>query len=253
MSIFAISDLHLSMAPGIDKPMDIYGSRWFDHAARLERSWRELISDDDTVIIAGDISWGLKLEEAKYDLDWVSSLPGHKVLYKGNHDLWWNSITKLNKMYDNMTFVQNDCFVAEDFVVCGTRGWLTPDNDDFKEADEKIYRRELMRMQSSLAAGKKHIEALHEKAVEEGREEEYEEPEIIVVMHFPPVSKAASFSGFQQIFEDFGIKHVLYGHIHGEDGFKNTIRGKHHGVQYDLISLDFLNCRPVLLEKSQIR
>lgn len=251
MSIFAISDLHLSLAPDVDKPMDIYGSRWFDHVARLERNWRELVNDDDTVIIAGDISWGLKLEDAKYDLDWIASLPGKKVLYKGNHDLWWNGITKLNKMYDNITFVQNDCFVAEDFVVCGTRGWLTPDNEDFKEADEKIYRRELMRMQSSLSAGKMRIEDLREEAAEAGTLEAYEDLEMIAVMHFPPVSKVASFSGFQQMFEDFGIKHVLYGHIHGEDGFKNTIRGTYHGVKYDLISLDFLNCRPVLLERSR--
>lgn len=234
MSIFAIADLHLSLAPDIDKPMDIYGYRWYDHVARLERNWRELVKDDDTVIVAGDISWALKLEDAKYDLDWVDSLPGHKVLYKGNHDLWWNGITKLNKMYDTITFVQNDCFTAEDFVICGTRGWLTPDNDDFKEADEKIYRRELMRMQSSLSAGKKYLEGTKE---------------MVAVMHFPPVSKTSSFSGFQQLFEDYGIKHVLYGHIHGEDGFKNTIRGNHHGVEYDLISLDYLNCKPLLLEK----
>ena len=236
MSIFAIADLHLSFAPDVDKPMDIYGARWHDHAARLERNWRELVTDDDTVIVAGDISWALNLEDAKYDLDWVDSLPGHKVLYKGNHDLWWNGITKLNKMYENITFVQNDCFEAEDFVICGTRGWLTPDNDDFKEADEKIYRRELMRMESSLSAGKRLLD---------------EKKEMVAVMHFPPVSKTASFSGFQQLFEDYGIKHVLYGHIHGEDGFKNTIRGNHHGVEYDLISLDFLNCRPMLLERSK--
>ena len=239
MSIFAIADLHLSLAPDIDKPMDIYGYRWHDHVARLEKNWRELVKDDDTVIIAGDISWALKLEDAKYDLDWVDSLPGQKVMYKGNHDLWWNGITKLNKMYDSITFVQNDCFAAEDFIVCGTRGWLTPDNDDFKEADEKIYRRELMRMKSSLDAGKKLIDEMGSNV------------ELIAVMHFPPVSKVASFSGFQQLFEDYGIKHVIYGHIHGEDGFKNTIRGSHHGVEYDLISCDFLNCIPKLIERSR--
>lgn len=236
MSVFAIADLHLSLAPDVDKPMDIYGHRWHDHVQRLENNWRQLVSDDDTVIIAGDISWALKLEDAKYDLDWVDSLPGHKVMYKGNHDLWWNGITKLNKMYDTITFVQNDCFVAEDFVVCGTRGWLTPDNDDFKEADEKVYRRELMRMKSSLAAGTKILS---------------DDQELIAVMHYPPVSKTASFSGFQQLFEDYGIKHVLYGHIHGEDGFKNSIKGNHHGVEYDLVSCDYLNCKPMQIEHSE--
>lgn len=239
MSVYAIADLHLSLAPDIDKPMDIYGYRWHDHVARLERNWRELVNEDDTVIIAGDISWALKLEDAKYDLDWIDALPGQKVMYKGNHDLWWNGITKLNKMYETITFVQNDCFAAEDFVVCGTRGWLTPDNDDFKEADEKIYKRELMRMKSSLEAGKKLSDELADDV------------EMVAVMHFPPVSKTASFSGFQQMFEDYGIKHVIYGHIHGEDGFKNTIRGNHHGVEYDLISCDFLNCVPKLIERSR--
>ncbi len=219
--------------------MDIYGYRWHNHVQRLENNWRQIVSDDDTVIIAGDISWALKLEDAKYDLDWVDSLPGHKVMYKGNHDLWWNGITKLNKMYDTITFVQNDCFAAEDFVVCGTRGWLTPDNDDFKQDDEKVYRRELMRMQSSLEAGKNYIQTFSKLV---------DAPELIVVMHYPPVSKAAAFSGFQQIFEDYNIKHVIYGHIHGEEGFKNAIRGEYHGVMYDLVSCDFLNCKPMLIE-----
>ena len=110
MSIYAIADLHLSFAPGINKPMDIYGNRWYDHWRRLEQNWRTMIRSEDTVIVPGDISWGLKLEEAKYDLDWVDDLPGHKVLFKGNHDLWWSGITKLNKMYDSMTFVQNDFY-----------------------------------------------------------------------------------------------------------------------------------------------
>jgi len=230
MSIFAVADLHLSMAPGIEKPMDIYGPRWYDHTARLEKSWCDVVGDEDTVIVAGDISWGLKLEEARYDLDWIASLPGHKVFLKGNHDLWWSGITKLNRMYDSITFLQNDCYEAEGVVICGTRGWLTPDNDDFTSDDEKIYRRELLRLKSSLDAGK----ALMER--DGGRE-------LLGIMHFPPVSKATAFSGFQQLFEDYGVKRVLYGHIHGEDGFRSAIRGNHHGIAYALISLDHLNCR----------
>ena len=105
MSIYAIADLHLSFASPVEKPMDIYGPRWHDHAQRLHDNWCSRITDDDTVIIAGDISWGLKLEEAKPDLDWVAALPGQKVILKGNHDLWWNGITKLNNMYENITFL----------------------------------------------------------------------------------------------------------------------------------------------------
>ncbi len=246
MSVFAIADLHLSLAPDVDKPMDIYGYRWHDHVARLENNWKQMISADDTVIIAGDISWALKMDDAKYDLDWIAALPGKKLIFKGNHDLWWNGITKLNKMYDNTTFVQNDCFATEDFVICGTRGWLTPDNDDFKEEDNKVYNRELLRMKSSLEGGRKYIEKLKENTTETENL-----PELVAVLHFPPVSKSASFSGFQQLFEDYGIKQVFYGHVHGEDGFKNAIRGNYHGVEYNLISLDFLNCKPLQLEKSK--
>ena len=150
MSIYAIADLHLSFDPAVDKPMDIYGPRWYDHAERLRKNWCSSISEDDTVILPGDISWGLKLESAKYDLDWVDALPGRKIITKGNHDLWWSGITKLNKMYETITFLQNDCCVAEGIYICGTRGWLTPDNDDFGEDDERIYKREMLRLRASL-------------------------------------------------------------------------------------------------------
>ncbi len=233
MSIYAIADLHLSFAPGISKPMDIYGSRWYDHWQRLELNWRSEIKNEDTVIIPGDISWGLKFEEAKYDLDWVAELPGHKVLFKGNHDLWWSGITKLNKLYDSMTFVQNGHYYAEGMYICGTRGWITPDNDDFEESDMKIYRREAMRLENSL----KSAEAVMQP-----------DETILGVLHYPPVSKTSSFSSFQQIFEDHGVKHVIYGHVHGEEGFRNTIMGNHHGTDYQLVSLDYLNCRPLLIK-----
>ena len=163
MSIYAIADLHLSFASSVEKPMDIYGPRWHDHAQRLHDNWCSRITDDDTVIIAGDISWGLKLEEAKPDLDWVAALPGQKVILKGNHDLWWNGITKLNNMYENITFLQNDFYLAEDIYICGSRGWLTPDNDEFGEDDEKIYRRELMRLEASLQKAAKDRQKRYEK------------------------------------------------------------------------------------------
>ena len=136
MSIYAIADLHLSFAPDTDKPMDIFGARWKDHSERIRENWCSIVSEDDTVVVAGDISWGLKLSDAAYDLDWVDALPGHKVMLKGNHDLWWSGITRLNAMYDSMTFLQNDayCVTMEDgseVWICGSRGWLTPDDDDF--------------------------------------------------------------------------------------------------------------------------
>lgn len=236
MSIYAAADLHLSLTPGIEKPMDIYGSRWFNHVERLRENWCAVIKEQDTVIIAGDISWGLKLNEAKYDLDWVDSLPGHKVIFKGNHDLWWSGINKLNKMYETITFIQNDFYVAEGVVICGTRGWLTPDNDDFSEDDEKIYRRELLRLENSLNKAGEFISS------EDG------DYELLGVLHFPPVSKLNAYSGFQRLFEEYGVKKVIYGHIHGEDGFRNAIKGVYYNTEYQLVSLDYLNCRPVKIK-----
>ena len=251
MSIFVISDLHLSFFPGADKPMDVFGPRWFNHAQRLEQAWRESVRPEDTVIIPGDISWALKLEDAKVDLDWVAALPGHKVLLKGNHDLWWTGITKLNQMYDNMTFLQNDHVEAEGVFICGSRGWLTPDNEDYTEADEKIYKRELLRLESSL---KSAVSAFEKRAAEAGEEDgaaaekggaDAGRPRILGMLHYPPVSDSSRFSGFQQLFEDYGVKDVYYGHIHGEDGFRSAIRGDHHGIRYHLVSLDYLNCQPL--------
>ena len=112
MSIFAIADLHLSFCPDICKPMDIYGPEWENHAERIEENWRSVVTDEDTVVLPGDISWGLKLEEARYDLEWIEALPGRKVVFKGNHDLWWRGITRLNSMYETVTFIQNDCYEA---------------------------------------------------------------------------------------------------------------------------------------------
>ena len=186
------------------------------------------------MIVPGDISWGLKLEEASFDLEWIDALPGHKVMLKGNHDLWWSGITKLNKMYESITFLQNDYYQAEGICICGSRGWLTPDNDDYGPADEKIYKRELLRLRASL-----------EKAEAAA---EHNGGKLLVAMHYPPVSKLSSFSGFQQIFEEYGIRKVIYGHIHGEEGFRNAIKGIHHGVEYRLISLDYLNCVPLRIE-----
>ena len=230
MSLFAISDLHLSFSPDVDKPMDNFGSRWVNHASRLKENWEKIIRPCDTVIIPGDISWGLKLDEAMPDLEWVDSLPGRKIMLKGNHDLWWTSIKKLNSSFETISFLQNDCIYAEGVYICGSRGWITPDNDDFTDADDKIYKRELLRLEMSL---------------ESARSCQKEQPgEILGIMHFPPVTKVSRFSGFQQIFMDYGVRKVIYGHIHGEDGFRSCIKGDYHGTDYQLVSLDYLNCMP---------
>ena len=239
MSIYAIADLHLSFAPDSDKPMDVFGARWNNHPERIKENWCSTITEDDTVVVAGDISWGLKLDDAVYDLDWVDALPGHKVMLKGNHDLWWSGINRMNGMYDSITFLQNDayCVSMEDgseVWICGSRGWLTPDDDDFTEDDDKIYKREILRLRASL-----------EYAANSREDAKADSPVIIGFLHYPPVAKPGMFSGFMQAFEDYGVKEVYYGHIHGEEGFRSAVQGDYYGIRYSLISADYLNCRPV--------
>ena len=224
MSIFAISDPHLSFDPRVEKPMDIFGGEWVGHTEKLNTSWRETVKDNDTVIVAGDISWGLRLDEALADLNWIHDLPGKKILFKGNHDLWWSSNKKLNALYDDMTFIQNGgCYmVDEDTYIAGTRGWITPGTDGFTEHDEKMYKRELLRLRMSI-----------DEAKENGAKR------IIGVLHYPPCDIKRGFSGFTDIFEEYGIKNVVYGHLHGESAHRTRIEGEIRGVNYNLISVDY--------------
>lgn len=232
MSIYAIGDLHLSFSPEVEKPMDIYGGVWKNHAEKLKQNWEELIKPEDTVILAGDISWGLKLSEAAVDLEWIEELPGKKVIFKGNHDLWWSGINKLNRMYESIRFVQNTAFEAEGCFLCGSRGWICPGNDDFKQQDEKIYKRELLRLEMSLKDAR----------VQGGQE-------LVGVLHFPPSRGDGFSSAFTDMFEAAGVKQVVYGHLHGEDAYKNGLKGHYNGVEYRLVSLDYVDCRPVLVKE----
>ena len=226
MSIFAIADLHLSFTA--DKPMSIYGQSWQNHEEQIKANWTELVGPEDTVLIPGDISWGLKSEEATEDLAWVAALPGQKVLLKGNHDLWWNSIGKLNKMYPDMFFLQNTFYKTEGWHICGSRGWICPEDPDFTQHDDKIYRRELIRLRMSLDA-----------AVKDGAEH------IIGMMHFPPTCGGAKESGFTEIFTEYGVEHVVYGHLHGTEGQMKCLKGLQKGVNYRLTACDYVGCRPV--------
>lgn len=224
MSIYAISDLHLSFGEKVEKPMDIYGSKWVNHAERLYENWQQTITSTDTVLIAGDVSWGLRMNEALPDLQWIDELPGRKIIVKGNHDLWWASTNKLNKMFNSITFLQNQYCKVENFALCGSRGWSCPGSDEFNVQDEKIYNRELLRMGFSLEAAKF------------GKEKN-----IIVVMHYPPTNDKLQPSGFTKLFEKYGVKTVVYGHLHGKDGFVKGLKGNLNGVEYKLSSLDYLD------------
>ena len=227
MALYAIADLHLSFSS--DKPMDIYGEAWKNHAERVKAAWLSKINQEDTIIIAGDISWGLRLKEAMADLDWIHRLPGKKVLVKGNHDPWWSSVTKLNCLYDDMFFLQNTFYPYEDYAICGSRGWVCPGSSEFSAHDEKIYQREILRVKASFEAA---VKAGYEK--------------FIGVLHFPPANEKKEDSGFTEIFESYRVETVVYGHLHGERGkyAQKEMRGR---MAYHLISCDTLRCDPMRL------
>lgn len=225
--IFAIADTHLSIAS--DKPMDVFGDAWKDHAGRLGEAWREAVVEDDLVVVAGDISWALKFEDAKPDLDFLHELPGQKLLIRGNHDLWWQKITMLNSIYENMRFLQNDhVLFGEGRAICGSRGWGLPGLEDYGADDEKILARELIRLKMSL-----------DKAVAAGA------LEIICAMHFPPALTPCNASPFTELIENYPVSQVVYGHLHGPQAYRKGIMGMHRGVDYRLVSCDYLGFRPL--------
>lgn len=220
MAIFAISDLHLPL--GIKKPMDIFGRKWDNYVDRIKENWEEAINDEDFVIIPGDISWATYLDEAKADFEFINSLPGTKIISKGNHDYWWETLTKLNKYkeengFSTIHFLHNTSFMIEKTAVCASRGWITPLDKEFGIEDEKIYNRELGRMELSV-----------KDAITKGAED------IIIAMHYPPYGK------FLELAEKYKVKKVLYGHLHSEKmGDYNEI-----SPITKLVSCDYLSFFP---------
>lgn len=225
MALFAISDLHLDLTG--DKPMDIFGDKWFKHDEKIKSNWLSNITNEDTILIAGDISWSMKMENGMRDLEWIHNLPGRKILVKGNHDYWWTSITKLNNLYEDMHFIQNNFFNYEDYAICGTRGWVYPEGDNFSEHDAKIYERELNRLRLSL-----------DSAVKSGFKK------FIVMIHYPPINEKLLESGFVGIFKEYGVEKVIYGHLHGPS-LSKALNGKLNGIQYIITSSDYLNFEPI--------
>lgn len=231
--LFAIGDLHLSFS--MDKPMGIFGDNWENHHEKIENNWRATVSEDDVVYVPGDLSWALKFDDAIPDLDWLHNLPGTKVFLKGNHDLWWNSVSKLRSLWPNdMKFIQNDCFVFEgansEFVLCGSRGWVTPEDKYYvPKEDEKIYNRELLRLRMSLDSAKN-------TGIEN----------IVVGLHYPPTGGGYK-SGFVELINEYEIKTVLYGHLHGIEAYKKGIKGQIGDTDYFLVSADYIDFSPKMI------
>lgn len=223
MNIFAIGDLHLSGNPP-KKPMQIFGEHWFNHWYNIREDWLKRVHADDVVLIAGDTSWALKLEEALEDLAEIISLPGKKILVKGNHDYWWQSIAKMSKAVDQqLLFVHNNFAQVDSFAICGSRGWTCPADPCFTEQDQVIYQREILRVQTSLSS-----------AVAAGFKK------IILMLHYPPVYSLDIPSGFADLFEEYQIELCVYGHLHGES-IKTAPVGKIKGTACHLVACDALD------------
>lgn len=223
MRVFAIGDLHL---PGGDmKPMDVFGSHWENHFERISESWRALVSEDDVVLIPGDISWAMQLADALHDLERIAQLPGRILILRGNHDYWWSSLTQLRcSLPQGMHAVQNDAYDAGDMVFCGTRGWTIPGQGAAAQ-DEKIFRREVLRLEMSLKAAAQ---------MADGRP-------IVAMMHYPPLlpEHKASGTAFTRLLSAYGVSRCVYGHLHGQS-IQRGINGVYDGIRYDLVSCDAL-------------
>jgi predicted phosphohydrolase len=232
MAIFAISDPHLALS--VDKPMDIFGARWANYMEKLETRWRESVGSQDTVIMPGDISWATYLEDACADFRFIDSLPGHKIISKGNHDYWWTTASKLdafimNKCFTTISFLHNNSFRIGNTVICGTRGWSIPGDDGFSQEDRKIYIRELNRLELSL------------KSADVG-----EGDRLIAAMHFPVCNSKGVFSDFLDIMKRYGVNICIYGHLHSES-LLTAFEGIKDGIEFRLVSADHLKFEPLRL------
>ncbi|MDX2005120.1 MAG: metallophosphoesterase [Meiothermus sp.] len=226
MRVFAIADIHLSKA--FPKPMNIFGAGWDPHPEAVFEEWRAVVSDDDLVIVAGDISWAMRLREAMADLGDIAALPGTKVLLRGNHDYWWPSISKLRQaLPPRMHALQHDSLMIGSLAIAGTRGWDCPGGYGFTEEDEKIYRREIERLSLSLKSVQGH---------------DYEH--LILALHYPPFGWQGA-TGFTELIDQYKPTCVVYGHLHGAN--PELLPREWNGVPLHFVSADVVRFRPQLV------
>ena len=229
MSLFAIADLHLSL--GTDKPMDIFGG-WSDYVTKLETNWQNKVRPEDTVVIPGDISWGMNFEQSKKDFEFINKLNGRKIISKGNHDYWWTTAAKFYKFceengFSNQFILNNNCYYYENVAITGTRGWFFEEDAALGSHNDKIFKRELIRLETSLkAAG--------------------EAKEIYCFLHYPPRYRGYECPEILALLERYGVKECCYGHLHGSS-HRLAIEGEHHGVTYRLCAADYTNFAPIRL------
>ena len=226
MSIYVIGDLHLSFS--VDKPMNIFGNNWENHAEKIMQNWVKKVNNEDTVILPGDFSWAMYLNEAYEDFSYLNKLPGKKILLKGNHDYWWSTLNKMNNFikendFRNICFLQNDSYLVEEKIICGTRGWTNIINSE----NYKIQKRECNRLKISI---------------EDGIRKFGKERDIIVFIHYPPFykEKVPDEINYIKLMKNYNIKKCYYGHLHGE-AHKEAIEGMRDNIEFKLISSDYLD------------
>lgn len=228
MSIYVIADLHLSFSQ--NKPMDIFGDNWENHAEKIRNNWIKKVKQDDYVILPGDFSWATYIEDTKPDFSYLNSLPGKKILLKGNHDYWWTTLASMRKFvkeneFKNIDFLYNNSYLIEDKIIVGTRGWNVLDSED----DKRMIKRETARLELSI---------------KDGIQKYGSEREIIAFLHYPPITQnnlnKLENREFINILKKYNIKRCFYGHLHGQS-HKDAVTGIIDGIEYKLISADYLN------------
>ena len=227
MSIYAIADTHLSF--GTNKPMDSFPG-WNDYVSRIENNWKKLVTDNDTVVIAGDISWAMNFDELYDDFKFLNDLPGTKIILKGNHDYWWNTVTKLNAFIENNSFdtlkiLNNNSYDVEGVSICGSRGWMFESEE---EHDELILAREVGRLKLSLTDAKND--------------------EIIAFLHYPPVTVDTKCVQIIDALKEYNVKKCYYGHLHGSAA-RLALNDNVEGIDFQLVSCDKLGFMPLLIKK----
>lgn len=235
MSVYVISDLHLSNG-NADKSMEVFGPRWKDYTRRIENNWRALITPEDHIVVPGDISWGLTLEDAIPDLKFLDSLPGHKIIGKGNHDFWWQTLAKINRTFESngittIDILYNNSMVADNMIVCGTRGWYNGDRSvALNDTDnQKIVNREVIRLRLSL-----------QSAV---RLQQQNGLPVVVFMHFPPAFGEFVCREIMDLLHEFDVERCFFGHIHGNIDAPGNF--SFENVRFTLVSSDHLGFTPI--------
>lgn len=226
MAVFAISDLHL---PARQKPMDVFGAHWANHFEKISEDWRARVNDDDIVLLPGDLTWAMHLEEAMEDIRRVGELPGKKLILRGNHDYWWSAIGRVRRaLPENMFAIQNDAMLIDGVLFAGTRGWMIPSAESDPD-DVRIYNRERLRLEMSLKTARR----LNADAP------------LVAMLHYPPLFESST--GFSDILNAYGVSDCVYGHLHGTS-IAGAVRGVRGGVRYHQVSCDGLGFKMYLLK-----